>query len=142
MKNNSTALGPGCDLWVILDQPNSYWWQELNFRSAFLLSALTKNKAHSFTRSVSNETEHILNETHFPKFNFKSNSELIFLATANHFLNRWVCLLEKPEDVESDDFVKNIKSLGCNNIRFFFQKNLSPGLKASFPNCEFVSDSH
>ena len=142
MKNNTAAFAPGCDLWVLIDDPDSNWWQEINFGSAFLLSSLSVHKLNSFTNATSNEAEFILKETEFPRYDFKSNSKILFINSENHFLNRWLCLVEKKEDIESADFLNNVKNLKCRNIRFFFQTELSPSLKASFPAAEFISDSH
>ncbi len=139
MKNNS-ALAAGSDLWVLVDD-ESGWWKKINFHTGFLLSALKKHQTNSFTRSVSNETDAILAQTEFPKINFKSISKLTYVASQNHFQNRWICLLENVDDIHTDEFMNNACGLQCNNIRFFFQSELSPGLKASFPNAEFISDS-
>ena len=142
MKNKTDAFTSGCDLWVLIDNPNSHWWKEINFNTAFLLSALAAHKLNSFTNATSNEAEFILKQTEFPKYDFKFKSKILFINSENHFLNRWLCLIEKKEDLESTDFLNNVKSLKCQNIRFFFQTELSPSLKASFPAAEFISDSH
>lgn len=142
LDSKANALSSGYDLWVVIDSPDSYWWKELNFRSSFLLSSLTQRKAHAFTRSVSNETEHILKETHFPALNFKSDSKTIFIATENHFFNRWLCILENANDLKSEDFLKNVRNLKCNNLRIFFSTEIPPSLRASFPNIQIISDSH
>jgi hypothetical protein len=142
MKSNLEAFSAGCDLWVLIDDSNSHWWKEINFQSAFLLSSLQKHKTESFTRSVSNETENILKETEFPQYNFKSNSKLLFIATQNHFQNRWIALIQNATDITQPEFQENIQTLKPNNIRFFFNPNLSPGLKSSFPQLEIISDSH
>ena len=140
MKSN-TPFSAGCDLWILLNQPDSYWWKEIDFQSAFLLSNLNKHTENPFTRSISSEVENILKETDFPKSNFKSESKLIFIATQNHFLNRWICLIDNVTDIQSDEFANNLKNLKCNNIRFFCKLSLTASLKSSFPNAEFISDS-
>jgi hypothetical protein len=142
MKNNTAAFASGCDLWILIDDPNSIWWKEINFSTAFLLSSLAVHKLNSFTNATSNEAEFILKQTEFPKYDFKSKSKILFINTENHFLNRWLCLIEKKEDLQSTDFLNNIKNLRCQNIRFFFETELSTSLKASFPAAEFISDSH
>jgi hypothetical protein len=139
--NNSTYLSSGCDLWVLINDSQSYWWNEINFHSSFLLSTLKKHESTSFTRSVSNETDAILLKTEFPKLDFKSKSKLTFIASQNHFSNRWICLMENISEVHSDEFINNVKNLKCKNIRFFFETDLPAGLKTSFPNAEFISDS-
>ncbi len=142
MKNNTEAFASGCDLWVLIDDANTHWWKEINFHSAFLLSSMQKHKTEGFTRSVSNETENILNETEFPKFDFKSDSKILFIGTENHFLNRWIAVIQNKTDIELPEFQKNLKTLKPNNIRFFFDIALPTGLKSSFPQFQIISDSH
>jgi len=141
MKNN-LAFKSGCDLWVVINNPESYWWKEIDFKSAFLFSSLKKHSEGSFTQASSAQVEAVLKETEFPKFNFKSGSKLTFVGTQNHFLNRWICLIENPSDIDSEDFIKSTQGLGFQNIRFFFEIKLSARFKARFPNAEFISDSH
>ena len=141
-QKQSEALSAGCDLWIVLNNPDSLWWQKINFNSGFLFSTLTESQKNSFTQPVPIENINILNKTNFPAFNYKSNSKVVFIGTENHFLNRWICLIESVSDLESKDFLSNLKNLQVKRIRCFFDASDSPSLKASFATTEFVSGSH
>lgn len=141
-KKHSEAFSAGCDLWIVVNNQDSIWWQKINFNAGFLLSSIKESQKNSFTQPVPNETLNILTKTNFPTHDYKSSSNIVFIGTENHFLNRWICLIENATDLESKDFLSNLKNLQVQRIRCFFEASASPSLKASFAAIEFVSDSH
>ncbi len=137
-KNHFSA---GCDMWILINNPDSFWWKQINFSTGFLLSSLNQKIKTSFTHSTSQETENILSNTGLPRFDFKIKSEIIYINVQNHFLTKWLCLLNSPQDLQSADFKKNLQGLKCKNLRFFMNTDIPASLSASFPDLQIVSDS-
>lgn len=132
----------GCDMWILVNDPESFWWKQINFFTGFLLSSLNQKIKKGFTHSISQETENILNQTDLPHFNFKSESRIVYVCVENHFQTRWLCLLPTAQDISSDELLGNLKNLKCNNLRLFTMADIPASLKASFPDLQIVSDSH
>jgi hypothetical protein len=132
----------GCDMWILVNNPDSFWWKQINFFTGFLLSSLNQKIKNGFTNSISQETENILNLTDLPHFNFKSDSRIVYVCVENHFQTRWLCLLPSAQDLGSDELLRNLKNLKCNNFRLFSSIDVPTSLKASFPDLQIVSDSH
>ncbi len=132
----------GCDMWILVNDPESFWWKQINFFTGFLLSSLNQKIKKGFTNSISQETENILKLTDLPRFNFKSDSRTVYICVENHFHTRWLCLLPSAKDIGSDELLSNLKNLKCNNLRLFSMSDVPASLKASFPDLQIVSDSH
>ena len=101
----------GCDMWILINDPESYWWKQINFFSGFLLSSLNQKLKSRFTNSISQEAENILSQTNLPRLDYKIESNIVYLCVQNHFQTRWICLVSSAQDLGTDELLKNLKNL-------------------------------
>lgn len=85
--NATEALNAGADLWIIKNDSQNKWWQELDFRSGFLLSeCLYHNR-----RPMATKVNEILDITELPRAQFFKDSNNLLVGTSDHFANKWIC---------------------------------------------------
>ncbi len=135
----TSGLSPGCDLWVILKDSHT-WHQEIDFRTNFQLSSLDKKRKMGFVKSKSIQVEKIAHDIQFPLPQTQVNSPFIYLQVANNLKTKWLCIIDHISDLDHPSFKENLKTLKCNKLRFFAPIAATPGLKASFPDSEFISE--
>ena len=139
--NNNTypieAFSPGYNAWLVSQNPNSKWWKEINFQTGFLLSRLLHDK--KTPRPL--ELQKIIDETQMPVSNFQIESNVVFIGTQNHFPNHWLCVIDESTKWSEEHLIENLKRLKCSSVRVFAPLKVTPSLKSSFPNIDFVSDS-
>lgn len=113
--NSTEAFNAGADLWVLKNDSQSKWWQELDFRSGFLLSQCL---FHS-PRPMSIKVNEILDITEFPKAQFFTESNHLLVGTSDHFANKWILLWQNdPTEVEKE-IQQMAKTLKFKSVRLF-----------------------
>jgi len=133
-----TAFIAGADLWVVSSK-QSKWWQELDFRSGFLLSSSLLFQKNNDKSKVSS----IVEKTETPALDFSSSTKHLLLGTKNHFFNKWVLILDSDLESAAGEIEKISQELKANAIRFFaFSKEnvveTTTRLSARFPEISFV----
>lgn len=136
---------------ILANNEKSAWYQELDFRTGFLLS-----KSRSFKKSGQRpELTQIIASTNVPQFNYHIDPILhthLFVSTQQHLNSDWVVLLngEKPKAEAIEDLKKNFKNLKINAIKILVnepeatatEQTLMTSLKSSFPEIQFVYWPH
>ncbi len=140
--NSTEALKPGADLWVLKNDSQSKWWQELDFRSGFLLSKCLSHHR----KPLSTKVNELLEITEFPKSQFLNNSSQLLIGTSDHFANKWILLWQ--DDVgETEITIHEIaQSLKFKNIRLFSDseslvKKIKARSKSSLDDITFIENT-
>lgn len=117
-KTMNYAFSAGADLWIIKAEQNE-WWQEIDFRSGFLLSSSLLFEKKADQPIIKN----ILNQTELESYDFKINKNNLLLGSESHFPNKWILIIG---DDKSDDLLETLPSiekmvdqLKVQSIRFF-----------------------
>lgn len=133
------AFCAGADLWVVQSNQNK-WWQELDFKSGFLLSSSLLFQKNNDISKVTG----IVERTELVPLDFNVSTENLLLGTENHFFNKWILVLN-TDDLESSlvEIAHISKKLNAKGLRFFaFPKNdildTTTRLSASLPEISFV----
>ncbi len=113
--SEAQAFLSGADLWVIKNDFNLKWWNDLDFRSGFLLSrCLFHNKI-----PIPSQITQLITETELPLFQLSPLSQCLVVGSSAHFLNKWILLwTESPEEVVAQ-IDQMIPALKIDSIRFF-----------------------
>ena len=136
---------------ILANNEKSVWYQELDFRTGFLLS-----KSRSFKKSAQRpELTQIIAATNVPEFNYhieNSHETHFFIGTQQHLNSDWVVVLngEKPTAQLFEDLKKNFKNLKIDSIKILVneaeatstEQSLMTSLKSSFPEIQFVYWPH
>ena len=140
--NSTEALKPGAELWVVKNDSQSKWWQELDFRSGFLLSKCLFHHR----RPVATKVNEILEVTEFPKFQFIDNSNNLLVGSSDHFANKWI-LLWQDDPAETEATIHEIsQSLKFKSVRLFSDsdallKKLKARSKSSLDDITFIENT-
>ncbi|MFZ3229743.1 MAG: hypothetical protein WA160_06035 [Pseudobdellovibrio sp.] len=125
--NPDYAFSAGADLWVINSDQNK-WWQEIDFRSDFLLSSSLLYPKQMASAKI----EQILKQTEMIDLNFESTSKNLLLGTESHFFNKWVFVISEDLKLTLPELEKTSQSLKAMSIRFFgFPKETITSIAAS-----------
>ena len=136
---------------ILANNEKSVWYQELDFRTGFLLS-----KSRSFKKSAQRpELTQIIAATKVPEYNYHIDPihhTHLFIGTQQHLNSDWVVLLngERPNTEVTDDLKKNFKNLKIDSIKILVndtaatttEQTLMTSLKSSFPEVQFVYWPH
>ncbi len=133
------AFDPGADLWMIEDNFNDHWWNEIDFRSGFLLSASLYHHKKPMPRQI----ETLLSETELKTYTFHEDENLLLLGTAQHFHNRWILLWKNNPEPAVKKMAQMAEQLKVKNIRVFsadqaVHQLIAARLSASFDQIAFV----
>ncbi len=113
--SNNEAFNPGSDLWVIRNNPENKWWNELDFRSGFLLSQCLFH--HKKTQPV--QLEEILQQTELKKITFTEDPNFLLVGSSDHFLNKWILLWDQETEKVIDQIERISSQLKAPSVRFF-----------------------
>ena len=108
------AFSAGAELWIVPDQQNELW-QELDYRSGFLLSTC---KSHQKPEEPFKINE-IVQQTSIEKKDFSNSSKSLLIGTEDHFFNKWVLVIPENTAESLADFAKACDSLNVKSVRFF-----------------------
>lgn len=133
---------------VLLNNDKSFWYQELDFKTAFLLS-----KSRSFKKSPPKpELTQIIAATRLPEMQFiddRHHHGALFIGAKQHIHSDWILLYDSqilPTIEVIEQLKKNLKSLNIESLKIFAdspessqtEKSLESGLKSSFPAASIV----
>lgn len=133
---------------VLLNNDKSFWYQELDFKTAFLLS-----KSRSFKKTATKpELTQIITATKLPELHFTDDRHhhgALFIGAKQHINSDWILLYDNqiiPSPQVIDVLKKNLKSLNIDSLKILAdspetaqtEKSLESGLKSSFPTTELV----
>lgn len=140
--NATEALKPGADLWVIKNDSQSKWWQELDFRSGFLLSKCLFHHR----RPMSTKVNEILEITEFPKSQFLNNSTHLLVGSSDHFANKWILLWQDDPNQTEDAIHEISQSLKFKSVRLFSDseallKKFKARSKSSLDDITFIENT-
>ncbi len=137
---SEAALQAGADLWVVENNAQSYWWNELDFRAGFLFS---KTLNHSKVK-LPEVILKLLNDTQLPSFSFTEDENILLLGTESHFHCHWILLWKDSPEKVCQKLIAMESSLKIKNLRFFSSGGaLNPlfetRLTASFEQISYVT---
>lgn len=136
------------DCVVLLNNEKSFWYQELDFKTAFLLS-----KSRSFKKTPPKpELTQIIAATHLPEMHFVNDRHhhgALFIGAKQHINSDWILLFDSqilPTKDVIEEIKKNMKSLKIETIKILAdspetsktENTLESGLKSSFPATSLV----
>ena len=132
------AFDAGADLWV-LSETQSGWWQNIDFRTGFLLSRCILFQK----KEPPSKLEAILSETQIKKINFLTDAKSLLLGTENHFFNKWILVVPDKMELAVTEISTACDLLKIHSIRLFspsedLLKKLSTRLSASLNRISFV----
>lgn len=132
------AFETGSELWIVPDLQNQIW-QDLDFRSGFLLSTC---KAYQKTKA-SFKIDEIVQETLIEKKDFNSASESLLIGTEDHFFNRWILVVPQNNEKAAAEIAEVCDHLKVSSIRFFSApkdliKSVTARLSTSLNRISFV----
>ena len=132
------AFSAGAELWIVPNQQNELW-QELDYRSGFLLSTC---KSHQKAEEPFKINE-IIQQTLIEKKDFSNSSKSLLIGTEDHFFNKWILII--PEDTAEAlaDIAEACDSLNIRSVRFFstpseIVSSVGARLSASLSRISFV----
>lgn len=137
---------------ILINNEKSFWYQELDFKTAFLLS-----KTRSFKKSAQRpELTQIIAATKLPEIKTNEHAvndhhrhESLFIGAKQHIHTDWILLYDAhiaPTPAVIEDLKKNMKSLNIESLKILAdtsetavtEKTLESGLKSSFPSAHIV----
>ena len=140
--SEAQAFSEGADLWIIKNEPQNKWWQEIDFRSGFLLS----HCLYHHKKPVATKVNEILEVTGFPRSHFIQDTDLLLIGSSDHFLNKWILVWDKETSSVNDMLLQISKSLNFKSVRFFSDsdsllKSLKSGPKTSLADISFIKNT-
>ena len=97
--SEAQAFSSGADLWVIKNDFNLKWWNDIDFRSGFLLSrCLFHNKI-----PIPSQITQLIAETELPLFQLLPLSQCLVVGSSAHFLNKWIDLFPHAKVLRYED---------------------------------------
>ncbi|MBC7420205.1 MAG: hypothetical protein H7328_05705 [Bdellovibrio sp.] len=133
------AFNAGAELWIVEDNDKDKWWNEIDFRSGFLLSAcLYHNK-----KPVASQMNYLITETQLKVYAFAEDQNILLLGSSDHFQNKWILLwkndpaavVEKLARMQSDLKIKNVRLFSPNQS---LQQQIEARLSASLDQISYV----
>ena len=126
-----------CNLWVLVEDPQSPWWQKIDFNSGFLLSEI-----HRFRKtSHPSELSHLVHEVGFPMRAEPSKKPWTLVGVKNHFDADWLFLIHDLKEFKSQDLEQIVEQLQIKNMRCFTPFEPATSLKARLEHCDLVTHS-
>lgn len=136
------AFQAGSDLWVVKNDPQDTWWQEIDFRSGFLLSQCL----HHHQKAPSVQLNEILELTEIKRLQIHEDENLLLVGSADHFHNKWI-LLWNQDAAKAVEKIQQISGqMKTTSVRFFsesklFIKQLQSSPKTSLTDIAFIENT-
>lgn len=140
--NTTEALKAGSDLWVVKNDSQSKWWQELDFKSGFLLSQCL----YHHRRPTSTKVNEILDLTNLPRFQFLTEDSSLLVGSSDHFANKWILLWENDATETEQTIHKISQTLKFKSVRLFSDSDallnkLKARSKSSLDDITFIENT-
>jgi hypothetical protein len=126
-----------CKLWVMIEDPQSPWWQKLNFNSGFLLSEIHRHRK----TTAPTELSHLIEEVSWPVRAEPAKKPWTLVGCKNHFDADWLFLIRDVQEFKSQDLEQIVEQLQIKNLRCFTPFEPSASLKARLEHCDLVTSS-
>jgi hypothetical protein len=139
---DAEAFDKGADLWIVKNDPQSKWWQELDLRSGFLLSRCLSHHR----KPMGSKVNQILEITEFPRPTSIGESENLLIGTADHFLNKWILLWQNDPNIVDNSIEEMTKTMNFKSVRLFsdaetFLKKWKARPKSSLDDITFIKNT-
>ena len=136
------AFSGGADLWILKNDSQNNWWQEIDFRSGFLLTQCL----HYHKKPMATKVNEILELTEFPRSEIIADTNCLLIGSSDHFLNKWILIWDPPTPQVNETLERISKTLKFNSVRFFSEsdiiiKNLKASRKASLTDITFIKNT-
>ncbi len=109
-----SAFDAGAELWILPFIQNN-WWQQIDYRSGFLLSECLLHQKKEISPSLLN----ILKETQISEVNHSTQKKSLLVGTEHHFFNKWTLIVPIENDLAHSEITEICNSLKIHSIRFF-----------------------
>ena len=126
-----------CKLWVMIEDPQSPWWQKLNFNSGFLLSEIHRHRK----TTAPTELSHLIEEVSWPVRAEPAKKPWTLVGCKNHFDADWLFLIHDVQEFKNQDLEQIVEQLQIKNLRCFTPFEPSASLKARLEHCDLVTSS-
>ncbi|MFN3453596.1 MAG: hypothetical protein ACK41T_01455 [Pseudobdellovibrio sp.] len=126
-----------CKIWVLIENPESYWWKKIDFNTGFLLSNIRQYHPTP-TPTALNE---LVKTTKWPLKNYKKNTAWTLIGCQNHFDADWLFLIHDNVAFKESELELLLEQLNINSMRCFAPFEPSASLKARLSHCDLVSES-
>ncbi len=113
--SEADAFNSGSELWIIKNKFENKWWQEIDFRSGFLLS----HYLHRSKKFVAPQMTEILKLTGISRLEFVENENTLLIGSSHHFLNKWILIWNADASEVSDKIQQLTENLKIKSIRLF-----------------------
>ena len=111
----SQAFSAGDDLWVVKNDFNNKWWNQIDFRSGFLLShCLFHHK-----KQMPHQLAQIIESTELGLTNPPTPPSALVLGSQAHFLNKWILIWQDSIEQTTSQIEQMIDPLRIQSVRFF-----------------------
>jgi len=127
-----------CKIWVLVDNPESYWWKEIDFHSGFLLSEIRNHKKQSRPA----ELQQIVDLTKWPAKESQHNYHHTIISCKNHFNADWIFLIHDLKSFKQNELVKFIEDNNIKALRCFGPFEPETSLKSRLDHCDLVSETN
>ena len=112
--STESAFDAGAQLWILPSVQNN-WWQQIDYRSGFLLSECLLHQK----KEASSHLLAILKETQISEINYLTQKKSLLVGTENHFFNKWILIVPTENDLAHSEITEVCNSLKIHSIRFF-----------------------
>jgi len=127
-----------CKVWVLIDNPENYWWKKIDFHSGFLLSEIKNHKK----QSRPTELQQIIDLTKWPAKEFQSDYSSTIIFCKNHFHADWIYLIHDAKTFKQSKLIEFLNDTNLKSIRCFAPFEPEPSLKSRLDLCDLVSEAH
>ncbi len=134
------AFSAGAELWIVEDNYKDHWWNEIDFRSGFLLSAcLYHNK-----KPLPNQIIQLVSETQLKAYSFSEDENVLLLGSSDHFHATWILLWKNNPNAVVEKLSEISRNLKVKNIRLFSSDSplnqlIAARLSTSFEQISYVA---
>jgi len=124
-----------CRVWVLVDDPNSFWWKEIDFHSGFLLSEI-----HNHKKTLRpTELQKVIEITKWPAKDHSVKTSWTLVSCKNHFAADWIFLIHDLWSFKQADLLKFIEDNNIKSLRCFAPFEPETSLKSRLEHCDLVS---
>ncbi len=136
------AFSGGADLWILKNDSLNKWWQEIDFRSGFLLTQCL----HYHKKPMATKVNEILELTEFPRLQIIEDANCLLIGSSAHFLNKWILIWDQPSPKINDMLERISETLKFSSVRFFSEseeliKELKASRKTSLSDITFIKNN-
>ena len=130
------------DMMILIEDTQSYWWNQIDFNCGFLLSNLkhfSKSQSSMYIHQIVTESKIPIEIAQPLKYHLKKSGTSLsdawtLIGVRNHFLCPWIFLIHDINSFKSEDLFNTIKALNIQSAEVFgdfsFNQKLHSRLKS------------